>query len=71
MVEIKNYNVMIDGQNSFDQPVKNDVRKYEIIRKKTGTRNGDEYTTSDLLDYSYFKENYQIIAIDHSRVNNK
>ena len=43
MVEIKNYNVMIDGQNSFDQPVKNDIRKYEIIRKKTGTGNGDDY----------------------------
>ena len=26
IVEIKDYNVMIDGQNFFDQPVKNDLR---------------------------------------------
>ena len=25
-VEIKNYNVMIDGKNFFDQPVKNDEK---------------------------------------------
>ena len=25
-VEIKDYNFMIDGQNLFDQPVKNDLR---------------------------------------------
>ena len=27
-VKIKYYNVMIDGQNVFDQPVKNDIRTY-------------------------------------------
>lgn len=25
-VEVKNYNVMIDGRNIFDQQVKNDIR---------------------------------------------
>ena len=30
-VEIKGYNVMIDGKNSFDQPVKNDKVTYENI----------------------------------------
>ena len=28
-VEIKDYNVMIDERNFFDQPVKNDLRTYE------------------------------------------
>ena len=32
-VEIKNYNVMIDGQNFFDQPVKNNLVIYDSIRK--------------------------------------
>ena len=30
-VEIKCYNVMIDGQNIFDQPVKNSLRTYGYI----------------------------------------
>ena len=32
-VEIKDYNVMIDGWNFFDQPVKNNLITYENIRK--------------------------------------
>ena len=30
-VEIKDYNVMIDGKNFFDQPVKSSVRTYDKI----------------------------------------
>ena len=30
-VEIKDYNVMIDGKNFFDQPAKNDLRTYENV----------------------------------------
>ena len=65
-VEIKDYNVMIDGKNFFDQPVKNDKVTYENIRK-IATGQGDDYTTGCLLDYSYFKENYKMIAIDLSK----
>ena len=32
-VEIKGYNVVIDGKNLFDQPIKNDTVTYENIRK--------------------------------------
>ena len=32
-VEIKDYSVMIDGKNFFDQLVKNEVRTYDNIRK--------------------------------------
>ena len=49
--KIKDYNVMIDGKNFFDQPVKNDKVKYENIRK-FATFQGDDYTTGCLLDYS-------------------
>ena len=35
-MEIKDYFVMIDGQNVFDRPVKNDLRRYDKIQE-TGT----------------------------------
>ena len=65
-VEIKDYNVMIDGKNFFDQPVKNDKVTYENIRK-IATGQGDDYTTGCLLDYIYFKKYYKMIAIDLSK----
>ena len=48
-VEIKDYNVMNDGKNFFDQPVKNDKVTYKNIRK-IATGRGDDYTTGCLLD---------------------
>ena len=65
-VEIKDYNVMIDGKNFFDQPVKNDKVTYENIRK-IATGWGDDYTTGCLLDYIYFKNYYKMIAVDLSK----
>ena len=62
-VEIKDYNVMIDGKNFFDQPIKNDKVTYENIRK-IYTGKGDNYTSGCLLDYTYFKKHYKMIAID-------
>ena len=62
-VEIKDYNVMIDGKNIFNQPIKNNKITYENIRK-TAIGHGDDYTTGCLLDYTYFKKYYQMIAID-------
>ena len=50
---MKNYNVMTDGQNFFDQPVKSNLRAYDNIRKIV-TGQGDDYTTGCLLDYPYF-----------------
>ena len=56
---------MINGRN-FDQSVKNDIRTYDNIRK-IAIGQGDDYTTGCLLDYSYFKEYYKLIAIDLSK----
>ena len=53
-VEIKDYNVMIDGKNIFDKPVKYSKVIYENIRK-IATGQGDNYTIGCLLDYIYFK----------------
>ena len=41
---------MIDGQNFFDQPVKNEIRTYDNIGK-IATGQGDDYTTGCLHDY--------------------
>ena len=65
-VEIKDYNVRIDGKNFFDQPINSELKTYENIRK-IATGKGNNYTTSCLLDYSYFKDNYKMIAIDLSK----
>ena len=64
-VEIKDYNVMIDEKNFFDQPIKNDKVTYEIIRK-IATGWGDDYATGCLVDYTYFKK-YKMIAVDLSK----
>ena len=57
---------MIDGENVFDQPVKNDKVTYENIRKNT-VGQGDDYTTGCLLDFTYFKKYYKMIAVDLSK----
>ena len=65
-VEIKDYNVMIDGKNFFDQPIKNNRVTYENIRK-IAVGHGDDYATGCLLDYIYFKKYYKMIALDLSK----
>ena len=62
-VEIKDYNIIINGENFFDQPIKNNKVTYENIRK-IATGQGDDYTIGCLLDYSYFMNTYKMIAVD-------
>ena len=57
---------MIDGKNFLDQTINSDLKTYENIRK-IATGQGDDYTTGCLLDYSYFKDYYKMIAIDLSK----
>ena len=57
---------MINGENFFDQPIKNNKVIYENIRKIC-TGFGDDYTTGSLLDCSYFKDSYKMIAVDLSK----
>ena len=57
---------MIDGRNFFDQPINSMIKTYENIRG-IATGQGDDYTIGCLLDYSYFKKNYKLIAIDLSK----
>ena len=57
---------MINGENLFDQPEKNNKVIYENIRK-IAIGQEDDYTTGCLLDYSYFKDNYKMLVIDLSK----
>ena len=65
-VEIKDYNIVINGENFFDQPIKNKKITYDNIRK-IATGQGDDYATGCLLDYPYFKDTYKLIAVDLSK----
>ena len=57
---------MINGENVFNQPIKNNKVTYENIRK-IATGQGDDYTTGCLLDYSYFVDTCKMIAVDLSK----
>ena len=52
-VEIKDFNVLIDGKSFFDLPVKNEEEAYEKIIEMS---NNNDYTTGNLLDFAYFKK---------------
>ena len=64
-VQIKDFNVLIDGKKFFYLPVKNEEEAYKKIIDMSNDNNN--YTTGDLLDFSYHKENYKLIAIDLSK----
>ena len=61
-VEIKDYNVLIDGNAFFELPVKNIEETYEKITQITD--HSGYFTRGNLLDYKCFKEHYRLIAID-------
>ena len=63
-VEIKDFNVLIDGKPFFEIPVKNKEEAYEQIIEIS--KNND-YTTGTLLDYEYSKDYNKLIAIDSSK----
>ena len=65
-VEIKDFSVLIDGKSFCDLPIKNGEETYEKIIDMS---NNNGYTTGNLLDFAYFKENYRLIVIDLSKQN--
>ena len=65
-IKIENYNIEIDGRNFYDQPINDLIKQYDEVRK-ISTGQGDDYTTGCLLDYSYFRKNYRLIAADLSK----
>ena len=66
IVEIIDYNVMIDEGDSFDQLIKNDLKTFDNIRN-IATGQVKDYTTKCLSDYPYFRKYCKLIAIDLSK----
>ena len=63
-VKVNDFNVLIDGKSFFDLSVKNDEEAYEKIIDMC---NNSDYTAGNLLDYTYYKKHYRLIAIDLSK----
>ena len=62
-VEMKHFNVSIDGKSFFDVPIKNNKKIY-IYKKNIEMSRNSDYTTGNLLDYASFSNNYKLIAKD-------
>ena len=61
LVEIKDFNVLIDNKPFFDQPVKNKQEAYEKLIEMS--RNYDDIT-GNLLDFPCHQNYYKFIGID-------
>ena len=57
----------MDGKSFFDLPVKKREEAYKKINDMSKT---NDYTTGNLLDFAYFKNNYRLIAIGLSNQTN-
>ena len=65
-IDLKKYNVIIDGRNFYDNPIESNIEKYREL-KKVMIGKGEDYTTGSLLDYDYFKKHYKLVAVDLSK----
>ena len=65
-IDLKNYNVIIDGRSFYDNQIESDIEKYREL-KKVMIGKGEDYTTGSLLDYDYFKKHYRLVAVDLSK----
>ena len=63
--EIKDYYILIDGINFYDQNVNSSIVRYNEILKMTTGRSQD-YSTGCLLDYDYYIKDFNIVEIDLS-----
>ena len=67
LLEIKDFNALTDNESYFDQPVKS---KQEAYGKLIEMSRNDNYTTGNLLDFSYHQNCYKLIGIDLSTQRN-
>ena len=67
LVDIKDFNALIDNKQFFDQAVTNKEGLYEKLVEMS--RN-DDYTTRNLLNYLYHQNYYKVISTDLSRQTN-
>ena len=65
-VIIKNYEVIINGKNFYDQSTDFDIKRYEEIRK-LATAQGEDYITGFCQIMNRSKNNYRLIVVDLNR----
>ena len=63
-MEIKDYNVIIDGEQFYEIPIKNKEGTYKVI---TELIRNDLLRTGNEFNFDYFCEHYKLIAIDLSK----
>ena len=66
-VEINDFSALIDNAPIFDQLVKN---KQEAYGRLLPMSRNDDWTTRNLLDFSYHQNYYKLVGIDSSRQTN-
>ena len=65
-IDLRKYNVIINGRNVYDNPIESDIEKYREL-KKVMIGKGEDYTTGSLLDFNYFLKHYKLVAVDLSK----
>ena len=61
-IEIKDYSVLIDGRNFYDQNVNDSITRYtELLKFNTGR--SEDYSTGCLISYNYYVKDYNIATI--------
>ena len=63
-VQIKDFNVLVDGKSFLDVSVRTKEEAYEKIIEIS--KNSD-YTAGNLLGYEYFSKHYKLFAINLSK----
>ena len=66
-VETNDFNALTDNAPIFDQLVKN---KQVALEKLLPMSRNDDWTTRNLLDFSYHQNYYKFVGIDSSRQTN-
>ena len=68
LVEIKDFNALVDNKPFFGQPLKK--KKQETYEQRTEMSRNNDYTTGNLLDLLYHQNYFKLIGIDLSRQTN-
>ena len=68
LLELKDFNALIENKPFFDQSVKN---KQEAYEKPIEISRNNDYITRNLLDFSYHQNYYTLNGINLSRQTNR
>ena len=68
-IDLNRFNVIIDGRNFYDNPIKENIEKYREL-KKVMIGKGEDHTTGSTttdLDFNYFDKHFKLVAVDLSK----